>query len=123
MKNAAHWPQNLDDDPSIETSLPQPETPSEPLEFLSRSWSLSANEVSKAIAQKQKQCTFEKIPNVIPQTVITTQLSVKVMNPISGRRHGAIGRWFHHKDAGNMSMKKKDKAQIENAHSHYSMLR
>ncbi|KAG9132867.1 hypothetical protein Leryth_014802 [Lithospermum erythrorhizon] len=119
--NDAHWVQNLDEDPSIVPLLPQLQTPSEPLEFLSRSWSLSANEVSKAIAQKQKECTFDKNSNVIPETVITQQITDKVMIPVSGRRHGVIGRWFHHKDAGNMSMKKKDKARIENAQAHAAL--
>lgn len=57
-------------------SLPEPQTPNEPLDFLSRSWSLSASEISKALAEKhvQKQFTVDELCSVIPETVVAPQL-------------------------------------------------
>lgn len=41
----------------------------------------------------------------------------------NSRRTGAIGRWFHHKDSSsnNGTVKKKDKARVENAHMHSAL--
>lgn len=41
-----------------------------------------------------------------------------MLNSQNGRKAGGIGRWFHHKDSNNNSVKKKEKARLENAHMH-----
>uniref|UniRef100_A0A5B6Z557 PH domain-containing protein n=1 Tax=Davidia involucrata TaxID=16924 RepID=A0A5B6Z557_DAVIN len=126
-KNSYRWlEKNVEDDEELKVastlpSIPQPQTPKEPMEFLSRSWSLSATEISKALSHKQKQFTLDRNSNVIsfPETVVARQLPVNKL--INGRRTGSFGRWFHHKEYRNCTLKKKDKVRIDNAQIHAAL--
>jgi hypothetical protein len=74
-----HGLENVEEDQELKVvssmpTNPHPQTPQEPMEFLSRSWSLSASEISKALADKQKHFFLEKNPNSSPEAILLPQL-------------------------------------------------
>ncbi|PWZ07344.1 VAN3-binding protein [Zea mays] len=118
-------------------SIPPPQTPLEPMEYLSRSWSVSASEISKILlggGKKSSVAAASRLPEVtIPeQSALATTSSVVPLpchqqnraarrsSTSSGHHHQSIGKWFqvHHRETRRAKQSSKEKQRAEKAHVH-----
>ncbi|KAM0920672.1 hypothetical protein ACQ4PT_007360 [Festuca glaucescens] len=124
----------LMDSAGIPAAVQSPQTPVEPMEFLSRSWSVSASDISKVLAvggvgvgvggRRSSNFVVDRLSGMLmPETIALAATSGTNLSPKkrTGRsrsaicaHHHTIGRWFHHRDGSS----RVDKARAERARAH-----
>ncbi|WVZ57617.1 hypothetical protein U9M48_007979 [Paspalum notatum var. saurae] len=137
-----------DDDDAV-PAIPPPQTPLEPMEYLSRSWSVSASEISKILVGGGRgKRSSVAAPSWAPETAIPEESSAVLAksivplpchrqqhrderrNSYSMSHHGqSIGRWFqvHHRETTRrvkqQSRKEKQRAEKAQVHAMVSVAR
>ncbi|KAM0920673.1 hypothetical protein ACQ4PT_007361 [Festuca glaucescens] len=124
----------LTDSAGAPAALQSPQTPVDPMEFLSRSWSVSASDISKVLAvggvgvgvggRRSSNFVVDRLSGMImPETIALAAATGTNLSPkkrtggsksaICAHQH-TIGRWFHHRDGSS----RVDKARAERARVH-----
>ncbi|KAL9668548.1 hypothetical protein QQ045_006082 [Rhodiola kirilowii] len=117
------WMHKLEKDEEMIITLPvipQPKTPNESMEFLARSWTPSAADITQALAQNHTQFGLS---NVEPIHDFLGAPNMTNMNVDVGGNdmRGVVGKWFQGKDSSltsGQAVKLKDKARLDNANVH-----
>ncbi|RCV43815.1 hypothetical protein SETIT_9G324100v2 [Setaria italica] len=126
----------VDEEDDAVAVIPPPQTPLEPMEYLSRSWSVSASEISKILVGGGKKSSGvaaagSRLPEMtIPEDSVLATSIVPLpchqqhrdarRNSMSSGHHQSIGRWFqvHHRETCRVKQRGKEKQRAEKAHVH-----